>query len=81
MHTGRPPVSGQRIRQNVLKASSSVTCRSVLSVKVRQCGESRKCWLPQYFYPPEDLQVIGAEGNLGYGGYVDIIGIFHVQDL
>jgi hypothetical protein len=30
----------------------------LLSVKVRQSGESRKCWLPQYFYPPEDLQII-----------------------
>jgi hypothetical protein len=36
--------------------------------------------LPQYFYPSEDLQVIGAEGNLGYGRQIDIVEIFHVQD-
>lgn len=26
-------------------------------MNVRQYGDSRKCWLPQYFYPLEDLQI------------------------
>jgi hypothetical protein len=44
-------------------------------------GESRKCWLPEYFYPPDDLQIIWAEGNRGYGRHVDVLGFFHVQYL
>jgi hypothetical protein len=31
--------------------------RRWLSEKVRQYGDSRKCWLPQFFYLPEDLQI------------------------
>ncbi|KQY04186.1 hypothetical protein ASE23_29720 [Rhizobium sp. Root73] len=36
---------------------SSSNDRRWLSVNVRQYGDSRKCWLPQYFYPLEDLQI------------------------
>jgi len=36
--------------------------------------------LPQYFYPPQDLQVIGAEG-ISDGRHVGVIGFFHVQSL